>query len=280
MSDHSPRGSCSTGRSWTRVALANELKAFMRESGMKGKLVHIGVGNQKVIVRQIEVPEMGEEELRGAIEFQAQDYIPIPVEEAVLDFQVVSRYTGEDGVGKQQVLLVAAQKEMIQQFLEAAKRAGLKVAGIDVTAFALIRALATPVSFVDQGGQAPQTLGVVNISSSVSTLVVAVDGVPKFTRIINFSHDAFTRLLVERQGVPFEDASVLMERIGLAGPLPADVSTYNAATIDDVQAESGRSRRRAGGGDPTVGRLLSDAGLREPGRPPSAHRARGASPQP
>ena len=234
-----PEGVMFDGEVVDPVALGGELKAFMRESGMKGKLVYIGVGNQKVIVRQIEVPEMGEEELRGAIEFQAQDYIPIPVEEAVLDFQVVSRYTGEDGVGKQQVLLVAAQKDMIQQFLEAGKRAGLKVAGIDVTAFALIRALATPVSFVDQGGEASRTLGVVNISSSVSTLVVAVDAVPKFTRIINFSHDAFTRLLVERQGVPFEDASVLMERIGLAGPLPADISTYNAATIEDVQAGLG-----------------------------------------
>lgn len=235
-----PEGLMFDGEVVDPVGLSVELKVFMRESGMKGKVVNLGVGNQKVIVRQIDVPDMGEDELRGAIEFQAQDYIPIPVEEAVLDFQVVARYSGDDGLEKQQVLLVAGQKEMIQKFLDAAKRAGLKVAGIDVTAFALIRALAPSVSFVDQGAQTGRTLGVVNISSSVSTLVVAVDGVPKFTRIINFSYDAFTRLLVEQQGIPFEDASVLMERIGLAGPVAPDSSTYSAATIEAVQSALGR----------------------------------------
>ncbi|GAB4248660.1 MAG: type IV pilus assembly protein PilM [Thermoleophilia bacterium] len=215
-------------------SLAAELKKFMRSSNMKGGLVHLGVGNQKVIVRHIEVPEMGEEELRGAIEFQAQDYIPIPVDEAVLDFQVVARYTDEDGIAKQQVLLVAAQKEMVQRFLDAAKKAGVKVAGIDVSAFALVRALSAPVSFVDQGAEAGQTLGVVNISSSVSTLVVARDGVPKFTRIINFAHDNLVGSLVEKQGVPPEDAEVLCQRIGLPGPLPADSETYNPVTIQEV----------------------------------------------
>lgn len=234
-----PEGIMFEGEVVDPVALANELKAFMKDARMKGKVVNLGVGNQKVIVRQIEVPEMGEEELRGAIEFQAQDYIPIPIEEAVLDFQVVNRYAGDDGVGKQQVLLVAAQKDMVNKFLEAANKAGIKVAGIDVNAFALIRALATPVAFIDQGGQAARTLGVVNISSAVSTLVVAVDGVPKFTRIINFTNDAFTRLLVERQGILPEDALALMERVGLPGPVAPDSATYNPVTIDEVHASLG-----------------------------------------
>ncbi len=214
-------------------ALGVEIKGFLHDSKMKGA-VHIGVGNQKVIVRHIDVPEMGEEELRGAIEFQAQDYIPIPVDEAVLDFQVVSRYTDDEGVAKQQVLLVAAQRDMVRKFMDAARKAGLKIAGIDVSAFALIRALSTPVSFVDQGGQPTQTLGVVNISSSVSTLVVARDGVPKFTRIIDFAYDDFVGLLLEKQGIPLEDAEALCQRIGLAGLLAPDTETYNPVTIQEV----------------------------------------------
>lgn len=231
-----PEGLVFEGEVIDADALGDELKAFMKESKLKGKAVHLGVGNQKVIVRNIEVPEMDEAELRGAIEFQAQDYIPIPVDEAVLDFQVVQRYADGEGVAKQQVLLVAAQKDMIRRFLDAGKKAGLKVAGIDVSAFALIRALSPQISFVDQGAQAAPGFAIVNISSTVSTLVVSVDGEPKFTRIVNFAFDNFIGALAERQGIPLADAVGLVERIGLPGPHPADNETYNPATIEDVQA--------------------------------------------
>lgn len=229
-----PEGLVFEGEVVDAESLAGELKAFMREAHMKGKLVNLGVGNQKVIVRNIETPEMSDEELRGAIEFQAQDYIPIPVAEAVLDFQVVSRYADQDGVAKQRVLLVAAQRDMVDRFLLAATKAGLKVAGIDASAFALIRALSPSVSFVDQGGEEGKPLGVINISSSVSSLVVAVDGVPKFTRTIGFAHDQFKGVLVEHQGVEPEDADRLIEGIGLPGGVQPDLETYNPVTVDEV----------------------------------------------
>lgn len=215
--------------------LAQELKGFMSESKIKGKSVHLGVGNQKVVVRNIDVPEMDEDELRGAIEFQAQDYIPIPVEEAVLDFVVTSHYSDEEGVPKQQVLLVAAQKDMILRYVEACRKAGLKIAGIDVSSFALIRALVPQPAFVDQGAPSLPALGIVNLSSTVSSLVVAVDSDPRFTRIVNFAYDSFVRLLVERQGIPAEEALLLAERIGLPGPHPPDSDNYSEATIAEVQ---------------------------------------------
>jgi type IV pilus assembly protein PilM len=234
-----PEGLVFEGEVIDPQGLAAEIKGFMKESHMKGKDIHLGVGNQKVIVRNIEVPDMGEQELRGAIEFQAQDYIPIPMDEAVLDFQVVDRTTDEEGVAKQQVLLVAAQREMIGRYLEAAKKAGVRVAGIDVNAFALIRSLSPQVSFVDQGTDVAETFGIVNVSSSVSTLVVASNKIPRFTRIVNVAYDSFTQALMNRQGVPLEDALVLSEHIGLPGPIPADSETFNTATIADVQNSLG-----------------------------------------
>ena len=70
---------------------ARELRAFANQAKLRGRSVQVAVSNQKVIVRNVEMPDMTEDELRGAIEFQAQDYIPIPVDEAVLDFQVVGK---------------------------------------------------------------------------------------------------------------------------------------------------------------------------------------------
>ena len=84
----------------------------------------------------------------SAIQFQAQEYIPIPVDEVVLDSQIIGRRIGPDGSARQQVLLVAAQKTMIMNLLSAVRKAGLKVLGVDVASLALLRALVPEGSFL------------------------------------------------------------------------------------------------------------------------------------
>jgi type IV pilus assembly protein PilM len=214
---------------------ARELKAFASQYGFRGRSVHLAVGNQKVIVRNIDMPVMTEEELRGAIEFQAQDYIPIPVEEAVLDFQIIGKSTGADGASRQEVLLVAAQRAMIGMFTAAVRQAGLKVAGIDISSMALVRALIPPTSFLADVSEGAPCRAIADISSSVSTLVVAVGDVMKFTRIINFSSDRFARVLGEQLGVPFDDAQGLAQRVGLPGPVPADEGVYAEEVLTDAR---------------------------------------------
>lgn len=215
---------------------ARELKGLVSRHKMRGRAVQVAVSNQKVIVRNIDMPEMTEDELRGAMEFQAQDYIPIPVDEAVLDFQVVGRHISANGTSHQEVLLVAAQRTMIMTVLDALRQAGLKVAGIDVSSLALVRSLAAPASFF----QEKVCCGIADISSSVSTLVVSVDGVLKFTRIINFSSDRFPRALVDQLGIPFDDAQTMVHRIGLAGPIPADDEYYPLDVVADTHARLGK----------------------------------------
>ena len=168
-----------------------ELKGFVHRNGLRGRSTQVGVSNQKVIVRNIDMPEMTEAELLGAIEYQAQDYIPIPVEDAVLDFQILSKKTDPGGEPRQEVLLVAAQRAMIETLLNSLKQAGLKVSGVDVSSLALIRALVPGATFLADPGKTGVCRGLVDIASSVSTLVVAVDDALKFTRVINFSSDRF-----------------------------------------------------------------------------------------
>lgn len=219
---------------------ARELRAFVSQHKLRGRAVQVGVSNQKVIIRNIDMPEMTEDELRGAIEFQAQDYIPIPVDEVVLDFQVIGKQVSADGAARQEVLLVAAQKTMIDTFLTAVRQAGLRVAGIDVSSMALVRALVPATSFLADEHETGLCRGIADISSSVSTLVVAVDGVLKFTRIINFSSDRFRRTLSEERGIPFDDAQTMVQRLGLAGPLSPDEEYYPPDVVADTQERLGK----------------------------------------
>lgn len=215
--------------------VARELRAFAGEYGLKGRTVHIAVGNQKVIVRNIDMPEMTQEELRGAIEFQASEYIPIPIDEAVLDFLVLGKRVTAEGAARQEVLLVAAQKAMISMFTTALRQAGLKIAGIDVTSLALVRALIPESTFLADPNEAQVCRGIADISSSVSTLVVAVGDALKFSRTVNFSSDRFARVLMDRLGLPLEDSHSLVQRVGLAGPLEPDKDLYTEDVIGQAQ---------------------------------------------
>ena len=215
-------------------------------------------------MRNIDMPEMTEAELVGAIEFQAQDYIPIPVEDAVLDFQILGRRTDAEGQPRQEVLLVAAQRAMIDTLLGSLKQAGLKVSGVDVSSLALVRALVPGASFLADPAQAGVCRGLVDISSSVSTLVVAVDDALKFTRVINFSSDRFARVISRAAG------HTVRGRLGsgadrrAAGPARSRRRRVLARGGSRDPAPGGQGRGRVGRRDPAFLRLLPGPGGRRP----------------
>jgi len=211
--DSLPSGLINEGAVKDIEALAFAIKDFWKTHKIKGRKVAIGLANQKVVVRTLEFPLLEEKELRSAIAFQAQDYIPIPVEDAVFDFHVLGRFSGEDGIEKQKVLVVAAQKDMVMDFISAVKRARLSVVGVDLQAFALLRALA-PTTFLDKGPD-DQATAIANIGSDITNLVVDVAGEPQFTRIIAFGGDDFTKAVQDLQGVSFAEAELLKEKVGL-----------------------------------------------------------------
>ena len=109
------------------------------------KHVRIGVANQRLAMRVLRLPPIDDEaELETAVRFKAQEELPMPLDQAVLDFQVLSRTSPEDGEPGMTVAVVAARRDMVSGFLEAARRGGLRPIGIDLSAFAMVRALAGP----------------------------------------------------------------------------------------------------------------------------------------
>ena len=215
-------------------ALAAELKAFWKESGFTGKRFSLGVANQKIVVRIMEFPIIDEKELRAAVEYQAHEAIPIPLDDAILDFRVLTTVTSEEGAGKQKLLVVAAQRDMIGQYVEAAKKAGLTVDGIDLQAFALVRAVAPPVAFVDVGApQGADAAALVNIGSGITNLVVAVNGLPQFTRVINIGYEGLVQALVDNRGLTRGEADALRINVGLSGGDPP-VGDLEASTVAEI----------------------------------------------
>jgi type IV pilus assembly protein PilM len=141
----------------------------------------LGVGNQRVVVREIALPSMPEKELRQSLGFQVQEFIPMPVDEAVLDYHLIEELEIE-GRPMLRLLLVAAQKAMVDTLIAAATSAKIEPMGLDLVPFALVRAVGATGAGMEletTGGEA-----VVDVGAHVTNIVVHAAGETRFVRIL------------------------------------------------------------------------------------------------
>ena len=126
--------------------LAEALKAFFRKHKLPRQGVRLGIANNRIGVRIFEIAGIADpKQLENAIRFRAQEALPIPIEEAVLDYHVLGERTDDEGQLVRRILLVVAYRELIDRYVAACKKAGVRLAGIDLEAFALLRALGDPL---------------------------------------------------------------------------------------------------------------------------------------
>jgi type IV pilus assembly protein PilM len=189
------------------------LKRLWREAGFSSKKVVVGVGNQRVIVRPADMPAMPEKDLRSAVEFQAQELIPIPLEEAILDYQVLERYMGNGGTEMLKVLIVAEQRDMVSRLLVALDEAGLTASIVDLVPFALLRALADASGFGDIDGEDVGAEAIVSVGSGVTTMIVHEYGIPKFIRTIMLGSHDITQAIAEELDITADEAEGIKRQV-------------------------------------------------------------------
>ena len=170
-------------------ALAEALKDFFTKHGLPKKGVRLGLANNRIGVRTFEIAGIEDQkQLANAIRFRAQETLPIPIDEAVLDYHLLGEGVGEDGQVTKRVLLVVAYRELIDRYVDACKKAGITLVGIDLEAFALLRALQAPQEGV--GTDATAALVVVAIGHDRSTFAVSDGRVCEFTRVLEWGGSA------------------------------------------------------------------------------------------
>lgn len=185
--------------------LADALRELFGQHKLS-KRVRLGVANQRIVMRAIDLPPLTDAKaIASAVRFQAQDHIPMPIEQAVIEHQVLGPVETPEGT-RTRVLVVAARRDMIDRLLEAVKRAGLSPQGIDLSAFAMIRALHRP------GGQGPVVY--VNVGG-ITNLAVAEGSTCIFTRAIPYGIESIAGELAERRGLTLEHAHGWLTHVGL-----------------------------------------------------------------
>ena len=210
-----------------RSAIVEAIKKAFKQSGIKSKRVATSLSGDSVIIRYVKLPYMTADELRGAIGKEAEQYIPLNIDQVVLDFQILGE-TQEDGQKKLDVLLVAAKVEVVDQHLLMLKSAGLTPAVIDVDAFALQNAY--EVNRLE-GGE--ETVALVNIGASLTTINILEGNNTRFTRDIPVAGNDFTKEIQKEFNLKFSEAEELKKSHGAISMEEDDFSLSSVSQKDD-----------------------------------------------
>jgi len=198
--------------------LAEALKDLFGEHKLS-KRVRLGIGNQRVVVRTVRLPAIEDpKEMEAAVRFQAQEQMPMPLDQAVLEHQVVGGVPAEEGTAPQvDVIVVAARRDMVAAFLEPIRRAGLEPVGVDLSAFGMIRALAGVGASGENvaPGERPASAVLYCSVGDVTNLAVARGPSCLFTRVSYAGLEATAGALVTALGLTPEHATEWLTHVGL-----------------------------------------------------------------
>ena len=170
-----PTGTVRHGDVLDQAALIEALQELWKVGRFPTKRVVVGIGNSDVVTRQIDLPDLDDKDLRSALRYEIVGMIPFPVADSVLDLSRIGTVEDDRGARRARVLSVAALRAPLQTIVSVTRAAGLKPVAIDLTPFALIRAVA-PVTGSDE------TEAIVHLGDFSIVVVVHRDGIPLFTR--------------------------------------------------------------------------------------------------
>ena len=207
-------------------ALARALERLFTENKLPRRGIRVGIGTNRIGVRSLEVQGVEDErQLANAVRFRAHEALAIPIEQAILDYHVISATVDETGSVSRRVLLAAAYKEPIDHYIEAFRAANLELVGIDVEAFALLRAVA-PEPVASSEGVEAATVALA-IGHDRSTLAVSDGTVCDFMRVLEWGGSKLEAAISRDLGLTFEEAAELKLSVSLEAD--ADLDSHPAA---------------------------------------------------
>ena len=220
------------------AGLAAALGDFFRRYELPANAVRLGVATDRIGVRAVEVGDVTDESLlANAVRFRAQELLPIPLDQAVIDYRVLGRAEDEDGNPIWRVILVVAHRELVDPYSTACMQAGVKLVGIDLEAFGLLRALAGPQAAPSEEAAA---LVAVSVGHERSILAVSDGQVCDFARVIAWGGSSLTVALSSALAVSPAEAENVKRSLSFAdrSVVPQGLTPEQTRTaVDEARRE-------------------------------------------
>jgi len=188
------------------TALSGLIKKLHKESNVSSKDIIIALPEPQVFTRTIKFPLLTDKEIASAVKWEAEQYIPIPINEAIIQHQVLER---RENASPPEViaLLVAAPRVLVEKYVKVAQTAGLTVVAVETELMSLVRALA-PVD---------RTVLLVDFGARSTDIAIAKNGLLSFSRSVPTAGEAFTRAVAQSLGVEQKQAEEYKRTYGLSG---------------------------------------------------------------
>jgi type IV pilus assembly protein PilM len=213
-------------------ALAEALKDFFNRNKLPKRGVRLGIANNRIGVRTFEIGGIDDpKQLTNAIRFRAQEALPIPLEEAVLDYQVLEETVNDAGEKVHKILLVVAYRELVDRYVAACRKAGITLVGIDLEAFALLRALAAP----REEDTDKVAVVAVAVGHDRSTFAVSDGRVCEFTRVLEWGGQNLNIAIARALDVTPSEAEPIKRLLSLdEGPAPEGITAEHFSAARDA----------------------------------------------
>lgn len=222
-------------------AVVEAIGELLSREKIKTKDVATSISGHSVIIKKISLPQMSQEDLEESIQWEAEQYIPFDINDVNLDVQILN--TGESEVGQMDVLLVAAKKDIINDYCAVITEAGLNPVIMDVDSFAVENMFEA-----NYEASADQTIVLVNIGASLVNINVLRRGISTFTRDISMGGNQFTEEIQKQLNVNYEEAEALKLGGELGGPsetteavIPQEVGGIIRSVSESLATEIKRS---------------------------------------
>jgi type IV pilus assembly protein PilM len=193
--------------------LGRALDKFFTENKLPRREVRLGIGTNRVGVRALDVEGIDDErQLGNAVRFRAHEALSIPIDQAILDYRVVGETADDEGGIKRRVILAAAYKEPIDHYIQACRIARIQLMGIDLEAFALLRAVSPGISM---NGHGPAAIVALSLGHDRSTLAISDGTFCDFTRVLEWGGAKLEGAIGRELGLTPEEAAELKHSVAL-----------------------------------------------------------------
>jgi type IV pilus assembly protein PilM len=239
------------------AAIVAAIQEVVAQQKLKAKEVAIGVRGHSVIIKKIAMPRMSQEELDESIQWEAEQYIPFDVKDVNIDTQILT--PEGDAAGQMDVLLVAAKKDMINDYTSVCAEAGLAATVVDVDAFAVQNAYEANYDLASG-----ETVVLINVGAAVTNINVISRGITTFTRDVTMGGNAFTEEIQKQLNISYDEAEAL--KVGGQGETDAVVPQEVERVIQGVADQMGGEIQRsldfyaATAADARIGRVYLSGG--------------------
>lgn len=223
-----PLGAVRDGEVVQAETVSSALRQLWQQTKFESKEVVLGVGNQRVLVRDLDLPWMPLAQLKASLPFQVAEMLPMSADDALLDYYPVAELDGPHG-RMVHGMLVAAQRDTVTANVLAVEGAGLSPLMVDLNGFALLRALA-------HGDVARATVALVDIGATVTTVVVATNGLPRLVRSLPSGGQNVTNAVAGALSIATAEAERLKRELGIGFAAPPEQAPAAEAVGTVVRA--------------------------------------------